>query len=88
MCCSHMEYEIAHPIINDITLAVIITLLQVVTTPLKGRYINLIIFLTFTPPESAPSGQFWGIYALTGGVRVNEFSIGLYRITRAIVYYW
>src|SRR6218665_749812 len=27
--------------------------------------------LTFTPPESAPSGQFWGIYALIGGVRVN-----------------
>src|SRR6218665_1236322 len=28
-------------------------------------------FLTFTPSESAPSGQFWGIYALIGGVRVN-----------------
>ena len=28
--------------------------------------------LTFTPPESAPSGQFWGIYALIGGVRVNK----------------
>src|SRR6218665_1896524 len=28
--------------------------------------------LTFTPPESAPSGQFWGIYALIGGVKVNH----------------
>ena len=28
--------------------------------------------LTFTPPESAPSGQFWGIYALIGWVRVNK----------------
>src|SRR6218665_1562742 len=27
--------------------------------------------LTFTPPEYAPSGQFWLIYALIGGVRVN-----------------
>jgi len=27
--------------------------------------------LTFTPPESSPSSQFWGIYALIGGVRVN-----------------
>ena len=27
--------------------------------------------LTFTPPESAPSGQFWCIYALIGGVRVK-----------------
>ena len=27
--------------------------------------------LTFTPPESAPSGQFWGIYALIGGVRAR-----------------
>ena len=27
--------------------------------------------LTFTPPESAPSDQFWGIYALIGGVRVK-----------------
>jgi len=27
--------------------------------------------LTFTPPESSPSGQFWSIYALIGGVRVN-----------------
>jgi len=27
--------------------------------------------LTFTPPESSPSGQFWGIYALIGGVRVK-----------------
>jgi len=27
--------------------------------------------LTFTPPESAPSGQFWLIYALIGGVRVK-----------------
>ena len=27
---------------------------------------------TFTPPESSPSGQFWGIYALIGGVRVKE----------------
>jgi len=27
--------------------------------------------LTFTTPESSPSGQFWGIYALLGGVRVN-----------------
>jgi len=23
------------------------------------------------PPESSPSGQFWGIYALIGGVRFN-----------------
>jgi len=30
--------------------------------------------LTFTPPESAPSGQFWGINALIGGVRVNVIS--------------
>ena len=27
--------------------------------------------LTFTPPESFPSSQFWVIYALIGGVRVN-----------------
>ena len=27
--------------------------------------------LTFTPPESFPSSQFWGIYALIGGVRVK-----------------
>ena len=27
--------------------------------------------LTFTTPESFPSGQFWGIYALIGGVRVK-----------------
>jgi len=27
--------------------------------------------LTFTPPESAPSGQFWCIYTLIGGVRVK-----------------
>ena len=27
--------------------------------------------LTFTPPESFTSGQFWGIYALIGGVTVN-----------------
>ena len=26
--------------------------------------------LTFTPPDSFPSSQFWGIYALIGGVRV------------------
>ena len=30
------------------------------------------IHLTFTPPESAPSGQFWCIYALIGGVRVKH----------------
>jgi len=30
------------------------------------------IYLTFTPPESAPSGQFWGSYALIGGVWVNS----------------
>jgi len=30
--------------------------------------------LTFTPPESAPSGQFWGIYALIGGVRVKAWN--------------
>jgi len=30
-----------------------------------------IAYLTLTPPESFPSGQFWGIYALIGGVRVN-----------------
>jgi len=29
-------------------------------------------FLTFTPLESFPSGQFWGIYALIGEVRVNS----------------
>src|SRR6218665_1779469 len=29
-------------------------------------------FLTFTPPESFLSDQFWGIYALIGGVRVNS----------------
>ena len=28
--------------------------------------------LTFTPPESTPSGQFWCIYALIGEVRVKE----------------
>jgi len=28
--------------------------------------------LTFTPPESALSGQFWGIYALLAGVRVKS----------------
>ena len=28
--------------------------------------------LTFTPPESTPSGQFWCIYALIGGVRVKQ----------------
>jgi|SRR6218665_278154 len=27
--------------------------------------------LTFTPPEFALSGQFWGIYALIKGVRVK-----------------
>src|SRR6218665_3406276 len=27
---------------------------------------------TFTPPESVPSGQFWCIYALIGGVRVGS----------------
>jgi len=27
---------------------------------------------TFAPPESSPSGQFWGIYALIGGVRVKK----------------
>ena len=27
----------------------------------------------FTPPESAPSGPFWGICALIGGVRVNAY---------------
>src|SRR6218665_1727838 len=31
--------------------------------------------LTFTPPESAPSGQFWGIYALIEGVRVKNRSL-------------
>jgi len=30
--------------------------------------------LTFTPPESFPSGQFWGIYALIWGVRVKQNS--------------
>ena len=30
--------------------------------------------LTFTPPEYAPTGQFWLIYALIGGVRVNSSS--------------
>jgi len=30
-----------------------------------------VIALTFTPPESFPSGQFWGIYASIGGVRVK-----------------
>ena len=33
-------------------------------------------FLTFTPPESSPSDQFWGIYALIGGVRVNDSALG------------
>jgi len=33
--------------------------------------------LTITPPESFPSGQFWGIYALIGGVRVNMFTFSL-----------
>ena len=27
--------------------------------------------LTFTPPVSFPSGQFWGIYTLIGGLRVK-----------------
>jgi len=30
-----------------------------------------VFLLTCTPPESAPSGQFWGISALIGGVRVK-----------------
>ena len=30
--------------------------------------------LTLTPPESSPSDQFWGIYALIGGVRVKSTS--------------
>jgi len=30
------------------------------------------VSLTFTPPESSPSSQFWGIYALIGGVRVKQ----------------
>ena len=29
--------------------------------------------LTFTPPESAPSSQFWGIYAVIEGVRVKPY---------------
>src|SRR6218665_388881 len=28
--------------------------------------------LTFTPPESVPSGQLWCMYALIGEVRVNN----------------
>jgi len=35
------------------------------------------ILLTFTPPESAPSGQFWCIYALIGGVRVKPICISI-----------
>ena len=31
--------------------------------------------LTFTPPQSFPSGQFWGIYALIWGVRVKDFPV-------------
>jgi len=40
---------------------------------LKEFHLNLAYAhaLTFTPPESAPSGQFWGIYALIGGVRAK-----------------
>src|SRR6218665_2064884 len=46
--------------------------------PISAKFIifplysfNLHIFgLTFTPSESAPSGQFWCIYALIGGERV------------------
>src|SRR6218665_2484144 len=34
--------------------------------------------LIITPPESAPSGQFWGIYALIGGVRVKQLK-GLWK---------
>ena len=30
------------------------------------------VIITFTPPESSPSSQFWGIYALIGGVRDNN----------------
>ena len=30
--------------------------------------------LIFTPPESSPSGQFWGIYTFIGGVRVNKLN--------------
>src|SRR6218665_2431711 len=36
--------------------------------------------LTFTPPESSPSGQFWGIYALIGGVRVKITTKAIYSI--------
>jgi len=35
-----------------------------------GAYKTSEIVLTFTPSESAPSGQFWGIYALIRGVRI------------------
>ena len=33
--------------------------------------------LTFTPPESFPSSQFWGIYALIEGVRVKLARVNL-----------
>jgi len=36
------------------------------------RCLWILFWLTFTPPEYAPSGQFWGIYALIGGVRVKR----------------
>jgi len=45
-----------------------------------GNTAEIYILLTFTPPESAPRGQFWGIYALIGGVRVKYFwNFGGYR---------
>jgi len=31
--------------------------------------------LTYTSPESFPCGQFWGIYALIGGVRVKAVNV-------------
>src|SRR6218665_2972796 len=52
----------------------------------RGKYLphkedlqlGLQLQLTFTPPESSPSGQFWGIYALIGGVglRINRLGSG------------
>ena len=44
--------------------------------------------LTFTPPESFPSGQFWGIYALIGGVRVkaHNFFLGFKHLDCIVLY--
>ena len=38
-----------------------------------NEFVPVIKALTFTPPGSFPSSQFWGIYALIGGVRVKMY---------------